>query len=205
MGLITFEYISDNHASSMEEAYQDAVRRHKHHFGHRSRCGGIGCTAELSDVTPQYMGTGDSLQDFQNKVLQEVKPGRCYGIEMAPSVPNLNAVKSTMRNTPTKGEKKWELRYELYHPALGSTYGLPGRPEQVLGDYPMKNDAEAVGRGIVEQTKRTVNIRVIHKLKGMSPENARITYKPSASERGGTYLFFGWVESDSNQPTNLPL
>jgi hypothetical protein len=205
MGLITFEYISENHASTMEEAYAEASERHRFVFGHRPKSGGIGCSLELRDVTPQYRGTGDALPDFQNKLLQEVKPGRCYGIEIDPPVLNANSVKSHMRNMPTKGRRVWELRYQLYHPETRLSTGRVTQPEEILGDHEKKNDAESVGRAIVESTKRRVNIRVIHKLKGLSPENAEILYKPSASERGGTYLFFGWVESDSNQATNLPI
>jgi hypothetical protein len=183
------QYYVQEQGSSMMEAYSravmDAVEEHGHEQGHS---GEINMSNGFDDITREFKNSGKKLADFVSYVMDSdrVLEDEAMAICIKEPITNTNTIKTQVKSKVVKGTRKWILWYVAYETGFGERY---------LGKKKFKDEAIKVARKHTENTKKETVVVMERLLEDESPTAAIITYKPSSTERKGTYYFFGEARS----------
>jgi len=110
------------------------------------------------------------------------KPQGAQAICLQEPIENKNKTKSQVEHIVTPGTKKWVLTYIVY---CG---------ESRIASALTKGDAVKHAREYSEKHQCTTKMSMERRLeKDAHALVAKVTYKPSATERDGRWVFFGWA------------
>lgn len=164
---------------SLIDAYKKAVMEAIEESGNDQYNGTISTTTNVIDKTEAFKTSKLTIQEFIDKHIEYCrKRGPAWGVCLEDPTPNKLKVKSKVINVPSKGTKKWELKYVVV-----------GKGDE-LKSCDTKGEAVSYGRQWVEKNGGTVYIDTQKVLVNGSPRVAEIKYL-SSGEKEGVYIFFG--------------
>lgn len=166
-------------AKDARSAYTSAVEDARSEYGNDYYNGTISTTGGFRDVTKEYKASGLTLDAFVEREYDKMGKGDCACIEVTAPVVKKAKTRSTVKNIPTKGTRKWELEYAVY-----------SWNDRIKG-FKTKKEAIDAAKAHTEKTERSTTIEVEKVTKGSTV--ARVEYKPVKGEALGTYLFWGWA------------
>jgi len=179
MGACSF--VNKGRGKSMRDVYTDLVDEATSEYGHDSYNGTISTTCGYQDITNEWKASKEDIRTFISKKLEKASKRDCFGVCIAPPKVNSNKIKSQVEHFVEKGTKKWVLKYVV------SDY------DNQIGKYSTKGEAVKAARAYTEKTQQSTSIVIEKKLERGNSTVAKITYKPSSTEKDGQYIFFGWA------------
>jgi hypothetical protein len=157
---------------------QDAAQRE---YGDDHYNGTISTVPGFRDITDEWKRSNKDLNRFIDEKLDDANKYDCFCICTNPPVENKNKTKSQVEHIVTPGTKKWVLRYVVrYH-------------DHFIGAWPTKGDAVKDARRYTEANQVPTTISMEKYLEKGTSTVAKITYKPSTTEKDGHYVFFGYA------------
>lgn len=169
---------------NVQDAYNRAVERANDEYGHQEGYSGeINCSAGCRDVTKEYKASKKSMSQYMDEAMDSLtKHQGAQAICIQEPVTNSNKIKSQVEHIVTPGTKKWVLTYIVY---CG---------ESRVASALTKGDAVKCARDYSEKYQCTTTIKMERRLeKNAHALVAKVTYKPSTTEREGRWVFFGWA------------
>jgi hypothetical protein len=169
---------------SVNDAYNRAVERAEAEYGHQEGYSGqINSSAGYRDVTKEWKSSKLSLEAYMEKELDRLtKHQGAQAICIEEPIENKNKTKSQVEHVVTPGTKKWVLTYVVYCDGSRINSALT------------KGDAVKMARAYSEKHQRTTTVKIERRLeKDSHALVAKITYKPSSTEKEGRWVFFGWA------------
>lgn len=167
---------------NVQDAYNKAVERANDEHGHQEGYSGeINSSAGCRDVTKEFKSSGKSIGQFMDEAMDRLtKHQGAQAICLQEPIENKNKTKSQVEHIVTPGTKKWVLTYIVY---CG---------ESRIASALTKGDAVKRAREYSEKHQCTTKIRMERRLeKDAHALVAKVTYKPSTTEREGRWVFFG--------------
>ena len=165
-------------------AYNRAVDRAEAEYGHQEGySGAINSCAGFADATKEFKASKKSLDKFIDEQIDKLtKFDGARAVCVKDPIENKNVTKSQVEHIVTPGTKKWVLTYVVY--CDGSR----------INSAITKGEAVKMARAYSEKHQRTTTIKMERRLeKDAQALVAKITYKPSSTERDGEWVFFGWA------------
>jgi hypothetical protein len=182
MGSQVFQNYS--RGKNVQDAYNRAVERAEEEYGHQEGYSGeINSSAGFRDVTKEWKASKKSIDKFiQDELERLTKHQGAQAICIDEPKANSNKIKTQVEHIVTPGTKKWVLMYVIY--CDGSR----------INSAITKGEAVKMARAHSEKHQRTTTIKMERRLeKDAQALVAKITYKPSSTERDGQWVFFGWA------------
>lgn len=178
------QFTVNSRGNSAKEAYQNAVDDADLEYGHQQGySGAINATPGFSDATKKYKTSGLPLYNFIEQRLDKMtkfEGAECICLEEPKT--NSNKIKTQVEHIVTPGTKKWVLMYVVY------------RHSDRITAAPTKTEAVKLARQYSEKHQCTTTIKMERALeKSDHSLVAKISYKKSANEREGKYVFYGWA------------
>jgi hypothetical protein len=118
-------------------------------------------------------------QDVYDNKMRRDKNVLHYCVVQKP-IPNKNKVKTHVEHFPQKGTRKWTTMYEIRGGGLSLAYKSQTEAIKIAREYQEK------------YPENNYEVHIIKKLEG-DTRVAKITYKPSSTEKPGIYGFVGLV------------
>lgn len=168
----------------VKDAYGRAVERAEDEYGHQEGYSGhINSSAGYRDITKEFKASGKSMTQFMDDSMNRLtKHQGAQAICLQQPVENNNKTKSQVEHIVTPGTKKWVLTYIVY---CG---------ESRIASAVTKGDAVKRARVYSEKHQCSTIIKMERRLeKDAHALVAKVTYKPSSTERDGEWVFFGWA------------
>lgn len=170
-----------------QEVYKELCEIAEEEYGHQEGYNGtISTTHGFRDETEQFKKSyfNNSVGDYiQNRFNSHTMNKRdCSVICVRQPVGNKNKTKSQVEHIVTPGTKKWILKYFAY-----------ANRDSFIGAYLTKGDAVKAARAHTEKTQESTYITMEKVLDKANKTVAKITYKKSATERDGEWVFFGYA------------
>lgn len=175
---------TQSRGKNVQDAYNKAVDRANDEYGHQEGYSGeINSTAGCRDVTKEWKDSKKSIDQYMNDVMDKLtKHQGAQAICLQEPVENKNKTKSQVEHIVTPGTKKWVLTYVVY------------QGESRIASAVTKGDAVKRARDYSEKHQCTTAIKMERRLeKDSHALVAKVTYKPSTTEREGRWVFFGWA------------
>lgn len=169
---------------NVQDAYNNAVDHANDIHGHQEGYSGeINCSAGCRDVTKEWKASKKSVAQFVDEAMDRLtKHQGAQAICLQEPIENKNKTKSQVEHIVTPGTKKWVLTYIVY---CG---------ESRIASAVTKGDAVKRARDYSEKHQCTTMIKMERRLeKDSHALVAKVTYKPSTTEREGRWVFFGWA------------
>lgn len=169
---------------NVQNAYNNAVDHANDEYGHQEGYSGeINSSTGYRDVTKEFKASGKSISQYMNDLMDKLtKHQGAQAICIQEPVENKNKTKSQVEHIVTPGTKKWVLTYIVY---CG---------ESRIASAVTKGDAVKRARDYSEKHQCTTQIKMERRLeKDAHALVAKVTYKPSTTEREGRWIFFGWA------------
>jgi len=171
---------------SVNDAYNRAVEAAEEEYGHQDGYSGqINSSAGFSDITREFRNSKKSvsIEKFIDEQLDNLsKFDGARAICIQEPIENKNKTKTQVEHVVTPGTKKWVLTYVVY--CDGSR----------INSAVTKGEAVKMARGYSEKHQRTTTVKIERRLeKDSHALVAKITYKPSSTEKEGRWVFFGWA------------
>lgn len=169
---------------NVQDAYSNAVDHANDIHGHQEGYSGeINCSAGCRDVTKEWKASKKSVAQFVDEAMDRLtKHQGAQAICLQEPIENKNKTKSQVEHIVTPGTKKWVLTYIVY---CG---------ESRIASAVTKGDAVKRARDYSEKHQCTTMIKMERRLeKDSHALVAKVTYKPSTTEREGRWVFFGWA------------
>jgi hypothetical protein len=169
---------------NVQDAYNKAVEHANDVHGHQEGYSGeINSSAGYRDVTKEWKNSKKSIAQYMDEAMDRLtKPQGAQAICLQEPVENKNKTKSQVEHIVTPGTKKWVLTYVVY------------QGESRIASALTKGDAVKRAREYSEKHQCTTKIRMERRLeKDAHALVAKVTYKPSTTEREGRWVFFGWA------------
>jgi hypothetical protein len=157
---------------------QDAAQRE---YGDDIYNGTISTVPGFRDLTEEWKKSKKDVNRFIEDRLDDAGKYDCFAICTHQPVTNKNKVKTQVEHSVEKGTKKWILKYAVY------------AHDNYVGAYNTKGDAVKAARVYTEKTQRRTSVSMEKKLEKGSTHVATITYKTSADEKDGQWIFFGYA------------
>lgn len=177
-------FTSQSRGKNVQDAYSKAVERAEDEYGHQEGYSGeINSSAGYRDVTKEYKASKKSISQYMDDLMDSLtKHQGAQAICLQEPIENKNKTKSQVEHIVTPGTKKWILTYIVY---CG---------ESRVASALTKGDAVKRARDYSEKHQCTTTIRMERRLeKDAHALVAKVTYKPSTTEREGRWIFFGWA------------
>jgi len=169
---------------TVQQAYNKAVDRADDEYGHQEGYSGqINSTSGCRDVTKEFIASKKSIEQYMNEAADRLtKHQGAQAICIQEPIENKNKTKSQVEHIVTPGTKKWVLTYIVYG------------GESRIASAVTKGDAVKRARAYSEKNQCTTTIKMERCLNNASHALvAKVTYKPSTTERDGRWVFFGWA------------
>ena len=169
---------------NVNDAYNRAVESAEEEYGHQEGySGAINSAGGFADATKEFKASKKSLDKFIDEQIDKLtKFDGARAICIKDPIENKNTIKSQVEHIVTPGTKKWVLTYIVY---CGSDR---------IASAVTKGDAVKRARDYSEKHQCSTTIKMERCLNNASHALvAKITYKPSSTERGGEWVFFGWA------------
>jgi hypothetical protein len=169
---------------SVNDAYNKAVERAEEAYGHQEGYSGqINSSAGYRDVTKEWKASKLSMEAYMDRELDRLtKHQGAQAICIEEPIENKNKTKSQVEHVVTPGTKRWVLTYIVY------------RGESRIASAVTKGDAVKRAREYSEKNQCTTTVKMERRLdKDAHALVAKVTYKPSSTEREGRWVFFGWA------------
>lgn len=179
-------FITYARGKNIKDAYSRAVEAAEAEYGHQEGYSGqINATPGYGDITNEFKNykKSVSLERFIDEKLEDLSKydgARAVCIEEPRE--NTNKTKSQVEHVVTPGTKRWVLTYIVY------------RGDQRIASAVTKGDAVKRAREYSEKNQCTTTVRIERRLeKDAHALVAKVTYKPSSTEKEGKWVFFGWA------------
>lgn len=179
MGACSFQ--NRGRGKSAQDVFRKLQENAEREYGDDCYNGTISTVPGFRDVTNEWKSSKKDLDSFIEKKIDDGRKYDCFAICTHPPVANKNKTKTQVENIVTPGTKKWILKYTVY------TY------DHQVGSFLKKGDAVIAARAHTEKTQQSTSIVMEKKLEKGNSTVAKITYKPSSTEKDGQYIFFGWA------------
>ena len=169
---------------NVNDAYNRAVESAEEEYGHQEGySGAINSAGGFADATKEFKASKKSLDKFIDEQIDKLtKFDGARAICIKDPIENKNTIKSQVEHIVTPGTKKWVLMYVIY--CDGSR----------INSAITKGEAVKMARAYSEKHQRTTTIKMERRLeKDAQALVAKITYKPSSTEKDGKWVFFGWA------------
>lgn len=182
MGASWFQ--TQSKGKNVQQAYNRAVDLANDEYGHQEGYSGqINSTPGFRDVTKEWKASGKSMAQFMDDAIDKLtKHQGAQAICIQQSIENKNKTKSQVEHIVTPGTKKWVLTYVVY---CGDSR---------IASAVTKGDAVKRARDYSEKHQCSTIIKMERRLeKDSHALVAKVTYKPSTTERDSEWVFFGWA------------
>jgi hypothetical protein len=177
-------FTTQSKGKNVQDAYNKAVDRANDEYGHQEGYSGeINSSAGCRDVTKEWKNSKKSMPQYMDEAMNRLsKHQGAQAICLEEPRENKNKTKSQVEHVVTPGTKKWVLTYIVY---CGDSR---------IASAVTKGDAVKRARDYSEKHQCTTTIRMERRLeKDAHALVAKVTYKPSTTERDGRWVFFGWA------------
>lgn len=170
--------------TNIQDAYQSAIDDSTDEYGHQEGYSGKiqDCDGGLHDITHRYKKSQMSISQFIDTVMDDYEDDGVLAICTKTPIANTNQIKTKVNHKVVKGTRKWVLHYEVY---------TNDCEEKYIGRKLTKGDAVKLAREYTAKTGESTMVAMAKKLVDNAPIVASIMYKPSSTERRGTWIFFG--------------
>ena len=166
------------------DAYNRAVEAAENEYGHQEGYSGeINSAGGYGDATKEFKASKKSLNQFIDEQIDKLtKFDGARAICVEEPIGNTNVIKTQVEHIVTPGTKKWVLTYIVY---CGDSR---------IASAVTKGDAVKRARDYSEKHQCSTTIKMERRLeKDAHALVAKVTYKPSTTERDGRWIFFGWA------------
>lgn len=179
MGAVSFERTSQGKTlrEAYKKAHEDAIEEMGHQEGYS---GDIDSTYSVLDKTEEFKRSKKSIKDFMEESFEVIPKRSCWAICLIEPILNSNRVKTKVDNIVTTGTKKWILKYKVVD-----------RAGDTLFSKNTKGEAIQKAREYVEKHQCTLSVHLSKELSEGDTKVATVSYKRDATERDGTWIFFG--------------
>ena len=179
MGAINFERTSRGKTlgEAYEKAYEDAVEEMGHQEGYS---GDINSTVHVLDKTEEFKRSKKFIRNFIEESFEVIPKHTCWAVCIVEPILNSNKVKTKVDNIVTTGTKKWILKHKVID-----------RAGNIIFSENTKGEAIQKAKGYVEKHQCTLSVHLSKELSEGDTKVATVSYKRSATERDGTWIFFG--------------
>jgi hypothetical protein len=167
---------------TLGDAYSKAVQIAEDEYGHQEGyTGQINSTCGVTDLTQEYKNSKLSENEFIEKYLDDNSKHSPVGaICVRKPIANKNTIKTQVEHIVTPGTKRWVLKYVVY-----------AERDNKVTSCDTKGEAVTKARAYTDKTGLETVVFMEKILDKISPMVARIKYKPSKTEREGTWTMFG--------------
>lgn len=176
-------FTTQSRGKNVQTAYNDAVDNANDEYGHQEGYSGqINSSAGFRDVTKEFKASKKTLNQFMAEQQDRLsKHQGAQAICLEEPKANENKTKSHVEHVVTPGTKKWELKYVVKC--------LDGE----ISSHDTKGAAVAAARAYTEKYLSSTVIQMEKRIEKSNAIVAKVTYKRSATERDGKWIFFGWA------------
>lgn len=177
-------FTTQSRGKDVKDAYNNAVDRADDEHGHQEGYSGqINCSSGFRDVTKEFKASKKSISQYMHEAADRLtKHQGAQAICIEEPRGNENKTKSQVEHITTPGRKTWVLTYIVY---CGSDR---------VASAVTKGDAVKRARDYTEKHQCPTTIRMERRLeKDAHALVAKVTYKKSANEKEGKWIFFGWA------------
>jgi hypothetical protein len=177
-------FSNQSKGKTVQQAYNKAVDRADNEYGHQEGYSGqINSTPGFRDVTKEWKASGKNIAQYMDDAMDKLtKHQGAQAICIEEPKHNTNKTKTQVEHIVTPGTKKWVLTYIVYG------------GESRIASAVTKGDAVKRARDYSEKNQCTTVIKMERRLeKEPHALVAKVTYKPSTTERDGRWVFFGWA------------
>lgn len=179
MGAVSFERTSQG--KTLREAYKRAYEDATEEVGDQEGYSGdINSTYSVLDKTEEFKRSKKSIKDFMEESFEVIPKCSCWAICLIKPILNSNRVKTKVDNIVITGTKKWILKYKVVD-----------RTGNTLFSKNTKGEAIQKAREYVEKHQCTLSVHFSKELSEGDTKVATVSYKRGATERDGTWIFFG--------------
>jgi hypothetical protein len=165
------------------DAYNRAVEDAEDEYGHQEGySGAINSAGGFADVTKEFKASKKSLDKFIDEQIDKLtKFDGARAVCIEEPIENKNTIKSQVEHIVTPGTKKWVLKYVVQH------------GDHHIGGWDTKREAVKDARRYTEQNQVSTKVVIKKFIEKGDNTVAKITYKPSSTEKEGKWVFFGWA------------
>lgn len=177
-------FSNQSRGKTVQQAYNKAVDRADDEYGHQQGYSGqINSTSGCRDVTKEWKASGKSIDQYMDDAMERLtKHQGAQAICIQEPKDNTNKTKTQVEHIVTPGTKKWVLTYIVH---CGDSR---------IASAVTKGDAVKRARDYSEKHQCSTTIKMERTLNVASHALvAKVTYKPSTTERDGEWIFFGWA------------